>query len=171
MLNLIRAEWFKLSRRPMAWVLLAVFLALLVLMLGTEFMVVVLHDRLLTGGNAQPSLLPLQESQVDQFRRQLIFPGIFGAVLNHVNGVGGICAIVLAAGAMGSEYNWGTLRTQIARQPRRGRYLVAKIAALLLILLFGIAVAALAGALMALVFGRVLGNLGVVSAGCCARCT
>ena len=34
MLNLIRAEWFKLTRRPLAWVLLAVFLALLVLLLA-----------------------------------------------------------------------------------------------------------------------------------------
>jgi ABC-2 type transport system permease protein len=34
MLNLIRAEWFKLTRRPLAWVLLVVFLALLALPLG-----------------------------------------------------------------------------------------------------------------------------------------
>jgi ABC-2 type transport system permease protein len=157
MLNLIRAEWFKLSRRPLAWVLLAVFLALLALLLFTQFLVVALHDGIFAGG-ARLSLL--QEEQVTQFRLHLGFPGIFDAVLGHVNGIGGICAIVLAAGAIGSEYGWGTLRTQLARQPNRGRYLVAKIAALLLVLLAGIAITLLAGVPLALLFGALLGGTG-----------
>jgi ABC-type transport system involved in multi-copper enzyme maturation permease subunit len=150
MLNLIHAEWFKLTRRPLTWVLLAVFLMLLVLLLGTEFLVVALNDGLLTEG-ARAQLLSAE--QVAQFRLQLGFPGIFGAVLGHVNGVGGICAIALSAGAMGSEYGWGTLRTQLARQPNRGRYLLAKIIGLLLVLLAGIAIALALGALLALLFG------------------
>jgi ABC-type transport system involved in multi-copper enzyme maturation permease subunit len=163
MLNLIRAEWFKLSRRPMTWVLLAVFLALLVLLRLTEFLMLALHDGLFSGGQVRLSLL--REEQVAQFRLQLSFPGIFGAVLSHVNGVGGICAIVLAAGAMGSEYSWGTLRAQLARQPNRGRYLVAKIVALLLILLCGMAIGLLAGALLALLLSSLLGNVGMATAG------
>ena len=133
MLNLIRAEWFKLARRPLVWVLLAVLLALLALLRATEFMAVALHDGVFTGGEVRMQILP--DEQVAQFRRQLIFPGIFGASLGHINSVGGICAIVLAAGAIGSEYSWGTLRTQLARQPNRGRYLLAKVAALQLVLL------------------------------------
>jgi ABC-type transport system involved in multi-copper enzyme maturation permease subunit len=155
MLNLISAEWFKLSRRPLAWVLLVVFLALLLLLLLSEFLVVALHDGVFSQG-AQLSLL--REEQVVQFRLHLGFPGIFGAVLGHVNGVGGICAIVLAAGAMGSEYNWGTLRTQLARQPNRARYLVAKLVALLLVLIAGITIALLLGALLALLFGMALAS-------------
>jgi ABC-2 type transport system permease protein len=163
MLNLIRAEWFKLSRRPMAWALLAVALVLLALQLLTEFMALALHDGLFSGEEVHLSLL--QEEQVTQFRLHLSFPGVFGATLGQVNGFGGICAIVLAAGAMGSEYSWGTLRTQLARQPDRGRYLVGKIIALLLIVLFGIAVMVLIGALLALLFGGLLGSTGVVTAG------
>jgi ABC-type transport system involved in multi-copper enzyme maturation permease subunit len=150
MLNLVRAEWFKLTRRPLAWVLLAVFLALLALLLLVEFLVVALNDGLLTEG-ARAQLL--SDEQLAQFRLHLGFPGIFGAVLGHVNGVGGICAIALAAGAMGSEYGWGTLRTQLARQPNRGHYLVAKLLGLLLVLLAGIAIALALGALLALLFG------------------
>jgi ABC-2 type transport system permease protein len=161
MLNLIRAEWFKLSRRPMAWVLLAVVVALLVLLRSTEFLFLALHDGLFGGVELRSPLL--SEEQVAQFRLQVSFPGIFGATLGHINGVGGICAIVLAAGAMGSEYSWGTLRTQLARQPRRGRYLVAKIGALLLILLFGIALTLLAGGLLALLYGWLLGDIGAVT--------
>ncbi len=157
MLNLIRAEWFKLTRRPLAWVLLAVFLALLVLLLLAEFAVVGLNDGLFSGG-ARAQLLSAE--QVRQFRLHLGFPGIFGAVLGHVNGVGGICAIALTAGVIGSEYGWGTLRTQLARQPNRGRYLIAKIIGLLLALLAGILLALLLGVLLALLFGALLKNTG-----------
>jgi len=153
MLNLIRAEWFKLTRRPLAWVLLAVFLASLVLLLLAEFLVVGLDTGLFSGG-ARAQLL--SEQQVRQFRLHLGFPGIFGAVLGHANGVGGICAIALAAGVLGSEYSWGTLRTQLARRPNRGRYLIAKIIGILLALLVGIVLALLLGGLLALLFGALL---------------
>ncbi|MDQ2996938.1 MAG: ABC transporter permease subunit [Chloroflexota bacterium] len=153
MLNLIRAEWFKLTRRPLAWVLLAVFLASLVLLLLAEFLVVGLDAGMFSGG-ARAQLL--SEEQVRQFRLHLTLPGIFGAVLGHVNGVGGICAIALAAGMIGSEYSWGTLRTQLARRPNRGRYLLAKIIGLLLALLVGILLALLLGGLLALLFGALL---------------
>ena len=85
MLKLIRAEWFKLSRRPLVWVLLAVFLASLVLLLLAEFAVVGLNDGLFSGG-ARAQLL--SEEQVRQYRLHLGFPGIFGAELGHVNGIG-----------------------------------------------------------------------------------
>jgi ABC-2 type transport system permease protein len=160
MFNLIRAEWFKLTRRPMAWVLLCVFLGILLLNLGTQFLAVALHDGALSGGATRISVL--REEQVAQFRLMLSFPGIFGAVFGAVNSVGGICAIVLAAGALGSEYNWGTLRTQLARQPQRGRYLVAKIVALLLVLLAGVLIGLLVGALLGLLFGSILGRAGSV---------
>jgi ABC-2 type transport system permease protein len=154
MINLIRAEWFKIARRPLTWVLLAVFLASLVLLLLAEFAVVGLNDGLFSGG-ARAQLL--REEQVRQFRLHLGFPGIFGAVLGHVNGVGGICAIALAAGLFGSEYGWGTLRTQLARQPNRGRYLIAK--------LIGLLLALLAGILLALLFGSLLPGTGGAATG------
>jgi len=157
MINLIRAEWFKLTRRPLAWMLLAVFLVSLVLLLLAEFLVVGLDAGLFSGG-ARAQLLSAE--QVRQFQLHLGFPGIFGAVLGHVNGVGGICAIVLAAGSLGSEYSWGTLRTQLARQPNRGRYLIAKIAGLLLALLLGIVLALLLGIVLALLFGALLPDAG-----------
>ena len=157
MIDLIRAEWFKLTRRPLAWVLLAVFLASLVLLLLAEFAVVGLNDGLFSGG-ARAQLL--SEEQVRQFRLHLGFPGIFGAVLGHVNGIGGICAIALAAGGIGSEYSWGTLRTQLARQPNRGYYLIAKLIGLLLALLAAILLALLLGVLLALLFGSLLPDTG-----------
>jgi ABC-type transport system involved in multi-copper enzyme maturation permease subunit len=129
----------------------------LVLLLLAEFAVVGLNDGLFSAG-ARAQLL--SEEQVRQFRLHLGFPGIFGAVLGHVNGIGGICAIALAAGVIGSEYGWGTLRTQLARRPNRARYLIAKIIGILLALLAGILIALLLGALLALLFGSLLADTG-----------
>src|SRR5262245_52072498 len=100
MLNLIRAEWFKLSHRPLVWVLLVVFLALMLPYLLFTGLVVALADGLFSNGSTRVQLL--RPEQIEQFRLMLRFPGIFGAVLGQVNSVGGICAIVLAAGAFGS---------------------------------------------------------------------
>ena len=156
MLNLIRSEWFVLRRRPIAWVLLALLVGLFVLLRLTEYMVVALHDGTLTGGEARMALL--RDDQVQQFRLQLGFPGIFGAALGHINSVGGLCAIVLAAGAVGSDYSWGTLRAALARRPDRGRWLLAKIATLLLALLAGITAVLLTAALL----GALLGGRGAL---------
>jgi ABC-type transport system involved in multi-copper enzyme maturation permease subunit len=105
----------------------------------------------------------LGEAQMEQFRIQVGFPGIFGTVLGQVNGIGGFCAVILAAGIMGSEYNWGTLRVQLARLPDRRQYLLAKLGTLLLLVLTGIAIALVVGVLLGLLYGSVLGTLGNIS--------
>ncbi|MFN8480559.1 MAG: ABC transporter permease subunit [Kouleothrix sp.] len=158
MLNLIRAEWFRLARRPLVWVLLALLLVLFVVLRLTEFMVVALYDGIFTQGEARLALL--SEAQVQQFRLQLTLPGIFGAALGHVNSVGGLLAIVLAAGALGSEYSWGTLRAQLARQPNRARFLLAKLATVVLALIAGIALVLALAAVLGLALGGVLGVRG-----------
>lgn len=160
--NLIRAEWLKLSRRPMAWVLLIIFLVFLLFSLSVPFLVLALHDGVFTGGEAHATFPIITEAQMEQFRLQLRFPGLFGEILGQVNGVGGILAVLLAAGAMGGEYDWGTLRVQLARFPDRGRYLLAKVVALLLILLAGMAIVLVVGSLFGLFLSLVLGSVGHV---------
>jgi ABC-type transport system involved in multi-copper enzyme maturation permease subunit len=152
--NLLAAEWLKLSRRPLAWVLLAVFLLLMVLYLSAWFLIVALHEGAIGPGEARFDLL--RPEQLAELKRQLSFPGIFGAVLGQVNSTGGICAIILAAGLLGSDYGWGTLRTTLIRAPYRGRLLLAKLLALLLALLAGIIIALIVGALLALAYGAAL---------------
>lgn len=160
LLNLIRAEWFKLARRPLVWALLSMFVGSLALLRTVEFLAVALSQGTFSGGQIRLSLL--RPEQIELFRRQLSFPGIFGAALGHVNGTGGFFAIVLAAGAMGSEYGWGTLRTQLARQPNRRRYLLAKLAVLELLQLAAALIALALGSALALIYGPVLGMPGAV---------
>jgi ABC-type transport system involved in multi-copper enzyme maturation permease subunit len=163
MINLIRAEWLKLSRRPMAWVLLIIFLLLVILRTSSLFVLLGITDGTFTGGQLTVDML--REGQLEQFRRQLSFPGAFGDVLNQINGLGIICAVILAAGTLGNEYQWGTMRLQLSRQPLRGRYLVAKLIGLLLALLVGIVITMVVQLSLVLLCSSILGNRGSVQVG------
>lgn len=159
MLNLIRAEWLKLTKRPLTWVLLAVFLGLLALQLLTQFVFLHLSGSLLS---SMPGPLA---NQMEEWRRRTVFPGLFGVVFGHVNGLGGVFAVILTAGAMGSEYSWGTLRTQLARYPARARFLVAKLLTLLALLVATMIVALLLGSALGAVLGASTGSIGALGAG------
>lgn len=153
MIDLIRAEWLKLSRRPLSWILLIIFLLLLAAQVFTQFALVTrLPDRTGVAG-----------AQIEEWRRGLAFPGIFATTLSHVNGVGGIFAVIFAAGAMGSEYSWGTLRTQLARDPARGRYLLAKLATIMLMLAVATLLALLVGVASAAALAPLLGHAIAIS--------
>src|SRR5919109_5484695 len=154
MLKLVRAEWLKLTRRPLTWVLLAIFLGLLLLQLLTQFVFLYLSGSLGLSGTL--------DAQLEEWRRRTVFPGLFGAVFGHVNGLGGIFAVILTAGAMGSEYSWGTLRTQLARHPARGRYLVAKLLTLLALIVAAMIVTLILGALIGGGLGALVGRIGTL---------
>ena len=148
MINLIRAEWLKLSRRPLSWILLILFLVLLVAQILTQFALTI--------------IIPVQSgvvnAQIEEWRRGVIFPGIFATALSHVNGLGGIFAVIFAAGAIGSEYSWGTLRTQLARDPARDRYLLAKLTTIMLMLATATLLATLLAVLLSAVLSPILGS-------------
>ncbi|MBO9325906.1 MAG: ABC transporter permease [Roseiflexus sp.] len=148
MINLIRAEWLKLSRRPLSWILLILFLVLLVAQILTQFALTI--------------IIPVQSgvvnAQIEEWRRGVIFPGIFATALSHVNSLGGIFAVIFVAGAIGSEYSWGTLRTQLARDPARDRYLLAKLTTIMLMLTVATLLAMLLASLLSVILSPILGS-------------
>lgn len=154
----VRSEWLKLTRRPMTWILLVVFLVQMIFFLSLNVLVVGLSD----GVFGDVRIEVMSAEQIEQFRLRIRFPGLFGEVLGLVNGTGGFLAVILAAGAIGSEYSWGTLRLQLARQPHRGRYLTAKVVALLGTILVGIFIALVVGCVVGLGGSRILGNTGTI---------
>jgi ABC-type transport system involved in multi-copper enzyme maturation permease subunit len=154
MLNLIRAEWLKLTKRPLVWILFVVSCLFLVLQLVSQG-VVALGGR--SGFFGEGGLIA-----VDEYVRRAAFPGLIGSIFSHINGLGGIFAIILTAGAMGSEYAWGTLRTHLARQPDRIRYLLAKVVTLLLVLLVGMLLTLLLGVVVGAALSLLVGELGSV---------
>jgi ABC-type transport system involved in multi-copper enzyme maturation permease subunit len=153
--NLLAAEWLKISRRPMALLLLGIFLFLTFLQQTLWFLVVALQEGSFSGGQITFNLL--SPAAIEQIKRQLSLPGVFGAMLSAINGTGGILAIILTAGIFGSDFNWGTLRILLTRAPHRGAYLLAKLVALQLALLVAIIITLVMGALLALLFGTILG--------------
>lgn len=147
MINLIRAEWLKLSRRPLSWILLILFLVLLVAQILTQFALTV----------GMPVRSGIVSAQFEEWRRGVLFPGIFATALSHVNGLGGIFAVIFTAGAIGSEYSWGTLRTQLARDPARDRYLLAKLTTIMLMLATATLLATLLASLLSAILSPLLG--------------
>lgn len=144
LVDLTRAEWLKLTRRPLTRLLLAAFLGMLAVQ-STVYALLVVAQRaglIDLGGAFGPA-------QLEEYRRRASFPGVVGAVFDHVNGLGGVFTVILAGASMGSEYDWGTLRTQLCRTPDRVAFLLAKVGALVLVLA--------AGTSMALGFGLALG--------------
>ncbi len=152
--NLLAAEWLKISRRPMALLLLGIFLFLTFLQQTLWFLVVALQEGSFSGGQVTFNLL--SPAAIEQIKRQLSLPGVFGAMLSAINGTGGILAIILTAGIFGSDFNWGTLRILLTRAPHRGAYLLAKLVALQLALLVATVITLVIGALLALLFGTIL---------------
>ncbi len=153
--NLLAAEWLKISRRPMALLLLGIFLFLTVVQQTLWFLVVALQEGVFSGGNVTFNLL--SPAAIEQIKRQLSLPGVFGAMLSAINGTGGILAIILTAGVFGSDFNWGTLRIMLTRAPSRGAYLLAKLIALQLALLVAMVITLLTGTLLAVIFAAALG--------------
>jgi len=153
--NLLAAEWLKISRRPMALLLLGIFLFLTFLQQTLWFLVVALQEGSFSGGQFTFNLL--SPAAIEQIKRQLSLPGVFGAMLSAINGTGGILAIILTAGIFGSDFNWGTLRILLTRAPHRGAYLLAKLVALQLALLVATVITLVIGAMLALLFGTLLG--------------
>ena len=80
MLNLIRAEWLKLTKRPLTWVLLIIFLALLLLQILSLFTLVNLALALGISGESA-----VRGVQIEEYAHWVVFPGLFGCVFAHIN--------------------------------------------------------------------------------------
>ncbi len=121
-LSLTRWEWFKLRRRWMPWILLAIVAAL---------------PQLSLWGSVSGTFGSETEQAVrgadDVF---LLFPNsvVGGLLVAQVYGI--VLIMILAASLLGAEYGWGTLRTVLTRGTGRWPFLISK---LLLLALLGAA--------------------------------
>lgn len=131
MLDMLRSEIFRLSRRAMPKVLLVVLA------------VTVAAIFLITWGAAQSSQFSDAEradlmdslSLASTLEASLGFAGIFGALF----------VIILTASVVATEYGWGTIRTLLPRSSSRAAYLAAKLIVLAAFALIVVIVALAAG--------------------------
>ncbi len=129
--RLLGAELFKLRKRLMTQVLGVLLVAIIVLLYLVLWAV--------TGTLADSVTLEPEVSEDLQTLRRALFVRQaipFGLML--VRAFGTLFAIVLVAGAVGSEYSWGTLRPMLACAESRLKFLGAKLAAVGLLIGLGI---------------------------------
>lgn len=112
MTRLIRMELMKLIKRPMTWILLSIQLS--VLILGTIVTALSLQNA--------PS-----DSIYETMLREIILPDSLANATQFIYQFGVILMTILAASAIGSESNWGTLRQVLATGISRTHFLTTKL--------------------------------------------
>lgn len=107
MLHLLQSELFRLRKRPQSWILLLImFLA--------------------TGGLYVAFAIAAAVSDPEGIRDELMLPRVFQSGMQLSSLVGFILIVVMAAGLIGNEYGWDTIRPLIARSRSRAGLLTAK---------------------------------------------
>ena len=152
MLRPLRSEIFRMRRRWMPWILLAIIAVMGILFYEIIYFSLNTQLQLLRSGNAPTNvsggdpqaMIRELESTLQQVRPSHVPE--FGISL--VAGIGSVLLIFLAASHMWTEFGWGTLRTLLASGEGRIAFLGSKLGSI---------------ALFALVF-TVLGVLSVTAA-------
>lgn len=149
------AELLKLRSRPATWAL-GLVLALIVLFFG-YLIIYLLYSTLPPESNlplqevgtSSAEGTPPEEGPVDLLEA-LLPTKVLSKVLPLIHQFGGPAALILGALATGSEYNWGTLKTNLSQRTSRVGFLFAKSVALNLVLVVFAALALFTGALCSL---------------------
>lgn len=147
--RLIGAELFKLRKRGMTRTLLFVLMGILAIMYLILFAVSNVELPAGPGGQGLGS---------GDIQTVLGLPVAVPFALNMISSLGAILAVILMASAMGSEYNWRTIRTTVTASESRFKLLGSKIIAVLILVLIGMVVGVLTGMLMSLLTTAIGGN-------------
>ncbi len=136
MAQLLTAELYKIVRRPMTWIALAIIVAIMVTLRG--LLIVLSFVTLPTG--TQPQAMP------SELLTQLVtLPGALADTFNFLPSTGIFALLVVAASNAGTEFAWGTIVPLLARGASRTQLLLAKTLALLLVTLFYLIVTVVVG--------------------------
>lgn len=108
MLHLLQSELFRLRKRPQSWILL------LIMFLATGGLYVAF------------AIAAAAVSEPEGIRDELVLPRVFQSGMQLSSLVGFILIVVMAAGLIGNEYGWNTIRPLIARSRSRAGLLTAK---------------------------------------------
>lgn len=115
MFNLLSSELFRMKKRAQSWILLVITIVLTGLIYGGFTIAARMQD-----GPDGPSM-----------RETVTFVDFSEFVLTMSIGFfGSIMLVIVAAGAMGNEFSWNTLRPLVARARSRASLLTAKLSAI-----------------------------------------
>jgi ABC-2 type transport system permease protein len=137
--QLLGAELFKIRKRMMTWILLAVLVSFIVLNFIFRYLAVTSFSNGGTSSNVYESL-----------RNALQFPEAFTMAFSVTQSIGIILLIILAASLFGNEYAWGTASQVMSRRGERGSYIGAKVVALIITTLFLVLIGLTVGTLLSI---------------------
>ena len=142
MLRPLRSELYRLRRRWMTWIVLALVVGLAFAFYELIYASLNTQLRLLRSGNAPPNAvgpggIDAAIKQIEDTLQQVRPEHIPDFGVSLVAGLGAVMLIVFAASHMGTEFGWGTLRTSLASGLSRSQFLATKlVSAALYALLF-----------------------------------
>lgn len=158
MQRLMAAEFFKLRKRMMTWVVAALTVGLVILLYSVMWSMSGRAGGFFEGG---------RRFSYEELRRGLFLEAGVPFALQIIATFGTLLAVVLAAGAAGSEYAWGTVRLMATASSGRLRLITARLIVVfglvVLIALLAVAVALAYSALITVTNGGA--DFGFVTAG------
>jgi ABC-type transport system involved in multi-copper enzyme maturation permease subunit len=143
--RLVAVEFFKLRKRMMTWVVGILLIALIILLYSVLWSI---SGRVTTFGEHN-------QFSAEDLRRALFLQGSVPFALEIAGSFGTILAIILAAGAVGSEYSWGTIRLMATASSGRIRLIIAKLIVVFALTIVGVLLAVI----VAIAYSAIITNV------------
>lgn len=156
-MRLLGGELLKLTRRPATYITLGIFLAILLVL----FLMVGASYNTLKALPAEQGGGPQSTAAIESLLR---FPGAYAGIVSFLASLGGLFAAAYGAAAAGADWSWGMVKVAVARGESRSRYILAKLAAVLVLLIPAVVVAFLVGVL-GVAAGAMLAGFGLSGMG------
>ena len=147
MIQMITAELYKLRKRRMIWILLAVMAAFFCLMFFATYGI----------ATSPPDRMPV--TAIDEIKASLQFPGAFDLIFSTAGTIGTLLLIILVASSIGNEYGWGSIRQVLARRGIRYHFVISKLVSSVIIAIIGLLLAIAIGFVLALIISNLLGGI------------
>jgi len=147
MIEMIRAELFKLRKRRMTWILLIVLVAFFCLMFFATYGIVSNPPDRIHGEVA------------DTIRASLQFPDAFDRIFSTAGIIGTLLLIILVASSIGNEYGWGSVKQILTRIGIRYHFVIAKLVSFIIIAIIGLLISVIIGFVLALITSNLLGSV------------
>ncbi|HWO94522.1 MAG TPA: ABC transporter permease subunit [Dehalococcoidia bacterium] len=146
---------FKLRKRSLTWILLAILLSLILVL----YLLLWTVTETVTDQVEQTQGLFGTQTTVTEVTETLYLEQAIPFGLQITQLVGTFLGILLASASMGNEYGWGTIRSFLVSSPARWQFLTGKIVAVSVMVFLGTLAAMVTAVVASTVISGVAGDL------------